>query len=193
MKNTFFKLASAATFTAALSLSSAFGLTLTSANVVGIYDGKLTNAGIETEIVAAQKLLDMAKNTTSGPFDSTTQLYLYQTSATEYAATLTLTHAFQSDTTAVANYDWGFAKYNGQQAGYVLFYLGGANASTIIPNYPAPIWTTNTSKYALSHVTLFNKSVPTDVPVPQVPDSGATVALLGAALAGLAFFRRRIA
>jgi hypothetical protein len=193
MKTSFFKLASAAALTAVLSLSQAFGLTISSPNVVGIYDGKMTNASIATEIVAAQKLLDMAQSTTFGAFDASTNLYLYQTSATEYAATLTQTNAIQSSTTAVSDYDWGFAKYNGPNAGYVLFYLGGANASTIIPNYPAPIWTTNTSKYALSHVTLFNKTVPTNIPVPQVPDSGATVALLGAVLAGLAYFRRRSA
>jgi hypothetical protein len=193
MKSSFFKLASVATLTAVLSLSNAFGLTISSPNVVGIYDGKMTDASIATEILAAQKLLDMAKDTTFGSFNASSNLYLYQTSNTEYAATLTSTNAVQSATTAVSDFDWGFAKYNGPNAGYVLFYLGGADASTIIPNYPAPIWTTNPSKYALSHVTLFNKTVPTDIPVPQVPESGATVALLGAVLAGLACLRRRSA
>jgi len=46
MKTSFLKLASAATLTAVLSLSHAFGLTITTPNVVGIYDGKLVSCNL---------------------------------------------------------------------------------------------------------------------------------------------------
>ena len=72
--------------------------------------------------------------------------------------------------------------------GYVLFYLGGALASTIVPQYPDNFWTTK-GQYAISHLTVFNKT--SDGEIPRVADGGSTVALVGLALAGLSFVARR--
>jgi hypothetical protein len=157
-------------------------LTLNSPNVVGVYNGKLQNASVGVEIAAAQELLNMLAGTHSGAFDVGDNLYLYQTSNTEYAGTLA--GGLQNANTNLSGYDWGFAKYDGQNAGYVLFYLGGALASTIIPNNPADLWTTNPNQFALSHVTLFGSAN-------RVPDGGTTAILLGAALAGMALVARR--
>ncbi len=191
MKISLLKFASIAALVSVLSIPSVLGLTLNSPNVVGVFDGALANANPSTEIVAAQTLLTMLKSTTSGTFNATTNLYPYQTSDTEYYALLTLDNVLQPGNTSIAGYDWGFAKYNGKNAGYVLFYLGGAAASTIVPNHPASLWTTKPDQYALSHLTVFNQTPPTEIEIPRVPDSGATATLLGAALVGLALLRHR--
>jgi hypothetical protein len=147
-------------------------LTINSPNVVGIHNGTLANANPATELVAAQFLLDMAINSTSGNF---------QTGANDYSGTLN--GGIQTNLGA-QGFDWGFAKYDGQNAGYVLFYLGGALASTIIPQFPATLWTTNPEQYAISHLTVFNAG-------PSVPDGGSTIAMLGAGFMLLAGLARR--
>lgn len=187
MKTNLVSLASALLLSslALLSSANAVPLTMSTPGLVGVYDGKLVNASIATEIVAAQKLLDMTFNTTFGGDADSDGIFLYQTSTTtEYSGTLV--GGLKSDLTA-SGWEYGFAKYDGKNAGYVLFYLGGALASTIVPQYPDNFWTTK-GQYAISHLTVFNKS---GDDIPGVADGGSTVVLVGLALAGLSFVARR--
>jgi hypothetical protein len=149
-------------------------LSLNSPGVVGVWDSH-DNSSVATEIVAAQTLLTMAANV--GTFGTD----IFVTSS--WDASGTLTGGLQTDT-SISGYDWGFAKYDGKNAGYVLFWLGGANASTIIPQYPANLWTTNPEQYAISHLTVFNQSS-------SVPDGGMTAVLLGLGLVAVSFAARR--
>lgn len=160
---------------------SAAPLTLNSPGVVGIYDGKLENASVATEIVAAQKLLDMFANMTDGGDSDSDGISLYMTSSTEYSGTLV---GGTKSNTSASGWDYGFAKYDGKNAGYVLYYLGGALASNIVSEYPANLWTTKPEQYKISHLTVFNKST-------KVPDGGTTAALIGVALIGMSFVARR--
>jgi hypothetical protein len=77
-------------------------------------------------------------------------------------------------------YSYLFAKYDGRNAGSVVWYVG--NLSGII-NIPSE-WVINNHGYGLSGWTLFG-------PGGQVvPDGGATIMLLGAALGALGMARR---
>jgi hypothetical protein len=82
---------------------------------------------------------------------------------------------------------WNFviAKYDGQNAGYVVYYLGGA--ATTIPAFPANYWTTDTSKYGISGWTAFN---PTPVPEPTNMIAGALL-MLPFAASTLRYARRK--
>ena len=176
--------ATGALLAAALAINvKAVPLTLNSPGVVGVWDYLSPEpANVPNELAAAQTLLDMLKSTGTFGVD------LFVTSDTEYSGVLA--GGLQTNT-AISGYDWGFAKYNGKNAGYVLFYLGGAVASTIIPQYPADLWTTKSDQYAISHLTVFNASVPPPPPGDTVPDSGSTIALLGLTLAVFGFIARR--
>jgi hypothetical protein len=185
MKTTFTKSVIALIAFGALLAASAKAdpLTLNSPGVVGIWNILSNdNANDATRLASAQHLLDLSANTGTFPTDE------WVTSSTEYSAVLTgpgVKHdgltAFQS----ISGYDWAFAKYDGPNAGYVLFYLGGAVASTIVPQYPANLWTTKSGKYGVSGVTFYNET-PT-----QVPDSGTTAILLGAGLIFIGLIRRK--
>ncbi len=79
-------------------------------------------------------------------------------------------------------YTYLMAKF-GPDAAY--YYLGGQTGSLDSLFIPAAF---GTNGNGLSHISLFN---PTGGG-PTVPDSGATIALLGGTLLGLAFLRRRL-
>ena len=157
--------------------------------LVGTYDGKIGNSSVPEEITAGQAILDaVGLGTISGPVH-TDNLF-------DYSGTLTITGAFQGvagATSIPAGWDYALAKYDGQNAGYALFYLGGT-ASTI-PAAPYNIWTTGTDQYALSHWTVFNGTNeinPTDGGG-GVPDNGSTLTLLGMGLTGLGMVHRKMA
>ena len=78
----------------------------------------------------------------------------------------------------VTGFDYLFAKYDGPNYGSEVWYVGDLSGVITIP--------AKGGKYGLSGWTLFTGSSDT------VPDSGSTVALLGAALMGLAFLRARL-
>jgi hypothetical protein len=78
----------------------------------------------------------------------------------------------------VTGFDYLFAKYDGPNYGSEVWYVGDLSGFITIP--------ATGGKYGLSGWTLFTGSSD------NVPDSGATVSLLGAALMGLAFLRARL-
>ena len=80
---------------------------------------------------------------------------------------------------------YAFVKYDGPNAGYVLFYLGGALASTIVPVYSNTLWMNpNGSGYAVSGTSYFNK-------ITSVPDGGMTLVFLGLGLSLSSWIARR--
>jgi hypothetical protein len=78
----------------------------------------------------------------------------------------------------VTGFDYLFAKYDGPNYGSEVWYVGDLSGVITIP--------AKGGKYGLSGWTLFTGSGD------NVPDAGATVSLLGAALMGLAFLRARL-
>jgi hypothetical protein len=152
------------------------------AGVVGTADGGTASANVATVTIYAQHILDML-HTSTDTFGS--PAVYYETATTEYSGTLS--GGFRCSTTVcaggavTAGFDYVLAKYDGQSAGYVLFSLDGL-ASTI-PQYPHTFWTDNTTQYGLSNWTGFVSS--TSIPAPNI------LALLGIALLGLGFARRK--
>jgi hypothetical protein len=76
-------------------------------------------------------------------------------------------------------YSYLFAKYDGKNAGAEVWYVGGIIGILTIPAFGLP-----GQHYGLSGWTLFGPGVP------SVPDGGATIMLLGAALGALGIARR---
>ena len=105
----------------------------------------------------------------------------------EYTGTLLVGDYVKTDITGHtdvgAGFDFVLGKYDGQSAGYILFYLGG-EASTI-PEFSDDIWINGQQQgYQISHWAGW-RSVPTDVPEP------GTLALFGIGLLGIGLARRR--
>jgi hypothetical protein len=157
--------------------------------LVGTYDGKLGNSSVDEEIVAGQAILDgVGFGDIAGP--------VHLNNYFDFAGTLTLTGASQGLTgiaTVPTGYDYALAKYDGQNAGYVLFYFGG-NGGTI-PTDQINLWSDVTGQYALSHLTVFNGSNeinPTDGGN-GVPDSGSTITLLGLGMVALGLVKQKLA
>jgi hypothetical protein len=78
----------------------------------------------------------------------------------------------------VTGFDYLFAKYDGPNYGSEVWYVGDLSGVITIP--------ATASRYGLSSWTLFTGSGA------NVPDTGATASLLGAALMGLALLRARL-
>jgi len=76
-------------------------------------------------------------------------------------------------------YSYLFAKYDGPNAGSEVWYVGGMSGIITIPALGLA-----GQHYGLSGWTLFGPGVP------QAPDGGTTVMLLGAALGALGMARR---
>ena len=75
-------------------------------------------------------------------------------------------------------YTYLLAKYDGQNWGSEVWYVGGLTGNITIPLYGSG------DQYAVSHVYLFNPNGAT------VPEGGMSLVLLGAAVGGLALARR---
>ena len=186
----FTKILLAGSLVAASLATSSFGavLTINSPGVVGTVAGQPFAPNLANEIVAAQFLLNLPTNSglVVGPFSLITPAY--QTGANNYSGTLL--NGVQGLTNyGVSGYDWGFAKYDGPNAGSVLFYLGGAVASTIVPLLSNDIWVNGEGQgYGISHLSVFNSR---NQDTPGAPDGGSTVVLLGLSLFVLTFFARR--
>ena len=77
---------------------------------------------------------------------------IYANKNYDYSGTIDLSGSTLVDTsgntTVPAGWNFVIAKYDGKQAGYVLFYLGGASAT--IPTSPDNFWTTTPGQYGIS-------------------------------------------
>jgi hypothetical protein len=167
----------------------AHAITLDDPGVVGAFKGALDNADPTNESALANALLDLTDGQTSpdGCDISTLQGCMEASDpgavgGDTYTGDLTL-NGLDGNTATGATYAIG--KYDGQNGGYVLFYLPLSGAPDAVSN---PLWgTAGTDQYALSHVRYFTSGTVT------TPDGGMTLSLLGLALAGIGAARRRMA
>lgn len=162
--------------------ASAAPLTLNSPGVVGTLNGKTGANPPEDEALWAQHLLDMLKSSVDNIYTPGTG---YRTSDTEYSDTLDYVGKDESQGNVVnGNYLYVFAKYDGQNGGYVLYYMPDWGSNTI-PASPWSIWG-NEGQYGVSHFLYFNEYEK------DVPDGGSVAMLLGLGLIGLAGVRRML-
>lgn len=156
---------------------------LTTPGVVGTIEAGTQSSNVTNELQWAQYLLDLGKDV-SETVNGTT----YKTSSVDYSATLT--GGTQVSDSTNAPYEWVLAKYDGKEAGYVLFNMTAFGSYTL-PATSESIWLNEANKgYELSHFTYF--SIPPDPPEERVPDGGMTLVLLGAGLVGLEALRRQL-
>ncbi len=81
-------------------------------------------------------------------------------------------------------WQWLLVGYDGKQAGTVIIQLAGDGALVPMASYDLFL-ENDTDKFLVTHY-----AVAGPVEIPPVPDGGATLALLGIAVAGLALVRR---
>lgn len=169
---------------------SAYGnsLSLQTVGIVGTIEGGETNASIESVTPLAQYLLDMAQGAVypappSDPVFKTNTIY-------DYAGTLTGGERVDDGSNDVTGFDWVLAKYDGPQAGYVLFKMTGPDSygGTTIPLTSEPLWMNQGGNAGLG-LSGFTGYKSDDFQI--VPDGGMTLMLLGGALVGLEMLRRR--
>ncbi|CEF48986.1 unnamed protein product [uncultured bacterium] len=164
--------------------AAAYALSINDPGVVGtIVTGEPSSTA--NEVVYTNTLLGLAANT--GPV--TISGHVYTTSSTDYNGTVS--GGVQDSTgnlVVPAGFDFVLAKYDGPNGGDVVYALNGA--SITLPATSATIWVNGQGAgYGLSHFTVFNPDVV--INPHTVPDGGATVALLGLSMTGLAVARRR--
>lgn len=164
----------------------AVSLTLQMQGVVGSIEGGEASADVATVTPMAQFLLDMGMNQV---FPVAPASAVYKTNTVfDYSGTLTGGVRIDGGSNDVTGYDWVLAKYNGPNAGWVLFKLTGDDAwqGSTIPLKSDSLWTVpgpSGSGYDLSNFTGYRTAV---------PEGGMTLILLGGALLGLETLRRRI-
>ena len=183
------------TFLAACVLSSgASALVITDPGVVGtIWTG--TASADETNVTLfGQYLLDLGAS--AGPVagdantDGTDETYT--TSSVDYNGTLTLADAtrINSATPDITGFEWVIGKYDGQNAGFVMFnvadFLAANVGATTIPEFSYSIWGDKAGQYQLSNITGFGGNG-NGVPEPGV------LGLLGIGMLGIVLGRRRMA
>jgi hypothetical protein len=79
-----------------------------------------------------------------------------------------------------SGYLYLLGKYDGPNFGSEVWYVGGLTGVITIP-------ATGAGQYGLSHVYLFNGSGGT-----SLPDGGTTLTMLGIAMSGLGFLKRKL-
>lgn len=146
-------------------------LTSSSPNLVGIAYG-VTGSGQGSDpfkFEVAQDLLNLGANqdVTMSVSSTSTEFITF---GTDYNGTvITSSSASGGAGDAVGSgWDYVIAKYDGPNAGYIMFYLGGEAA--ILPQYPANFWTEKPEQYGISGWTAFNATV---VPEPSTVVAGA--------------------
>ena len=165
-----------------------WALTINDAGVVGTVWTGTQNNSVENQTDWVQYLLNMdaAQTATAdgnNPLDTFTEDYT--TSNTNYDGTIT--DAFRQDggvLTGWTSYEFVLGKYDGQNAGIVLFNVADymAASGTSLPEFSSDIWGTG-DQYQLSHWTGFNAG--TNVPEPGI------IGLLAMGLLGMVAVRRR--
>jgi hypothetical protein len=177
----------------ALSAAPAFALTINDAGVVGTIEagtGNGSNASNETDW--SNYLLSLGANatvTTDADTPPNGNNETYKTGSNDYNATLSTgtQSAAIGDNDPIPNVagsQYALVKYDGPNAGYVLYNVADFDGgSGNLPEFSYSIWG-KAEQYRVSHVTTFGGKTTT------VPDGGATLILLGAALSGLGAARR---
>jgi hypothetical protein len=165
----------------------------TTIGVVGTIDfNALPNSNESSEFAGAQTLLNMAQGASNpvgceslAPDDPAVTPTCYKTNtAYDYSGTLIdYGNQLNPGTTVPSTYEYALGKYDGTNAGWILFYL--PEFGYTIPLNPANFWTDGTPSYGLSHITPLNGTR-------TVPDGGATLTLLSTSLLGLGCLRRRL-
>jgi hypothetical protein len=177
----------AAAIAIALIAAPAYALTINDPGVVGAASGETGSGGaVARALEISNHLLAMAANTADpAACDLNGDAACYRTSTTEYTGSVSGgTEVTGGGVGGFDGYVYVLAKYDGPGAGYVLFHIPTLLAAGgTIPLLPASIWgNTNDTGLALSHYVGFGTR--------SVPDGGATLSLLGLALAGIGAFRR---
>jgi len=181
-------------------------LSLQTPFLVGILNGQRSNSNLTTVLGYAQTILDLSlgqKTGTAGAagvFEANTVF--------NFAGTITGNDGQDqepgggfgdaNDSVSIpAGWRWVLAKYDGQNAGYVLFALG--NQASTIPESPWNLWTDGQPAYGISHYVLLDGPAPPpgddppDDDPPNVPEGGVGVGLFGLLLAGMGAMRARLA
>ncbi len=176
--------------------ASADTISLSTSGVVGLNDMNSfnDNASDDVRLAYAQQILNLPANfKTDLSADPGIQypandsdIVGYQTGPVDYNALLTV--GIKKDNTNLVDAGWTYAlaKYDGQNAGYVLFYLP-TYGTTLPANAGFVDWDKTSAagvphEYGLSGWITFNRTT--------VPDGGSMAMLLGMALMGLAGVRR---
>lgn len=168
-------------------------MTLADSHIVGIIDstvtgGSVLSGGPTVEMTAAQNLLNLGLGGTATIGGN---LYKANT-AIDFSSTLTdyfkpadsffpASGPWSTAQLTITGYDFVMGKYDGPNAGYILFSLTDAD-SHVIPEYPDNFWTTS-GKFQISHWVAFNAN---SVPEPSI------VALLAMGLLGIVVTRRKM-
>lgn len=176
----------AAAIAIALLTAPAYALTINDPGVVGAASGESGSGGaVALALGVSNKLLSMAAGTADGAgCDLNGALECYRTSTTEYTGSVSGgTEVGGATNAGSTNYEYVLAKYDGPEGGYVLFYM--PNFGGLIPLTSSTIWVNTAGQgYGISHYVGFGTR--------SVPDGGATLSLLGLALAGIGAFRRYV-
>jgi hypothetical protein len=189
MTKKWFAAALIALFACGLS-STAFAdvITLATPGIIGAADG-LSGDNTDTDAPwIAQDILDL---TMGDSFDSGGRTWRASTVA-EYDGIIDVTSADKTDLpeqdqipagmrTVPAGYVYALGKYDGKNAGWILFHL--PTYGNTLPEFSYSIWGTNDEQFQISNYTVFNSA--------GVPDGGSTLALLGSILVGFGILRRR--
>lgn len=146
-------------------------ITVSSANIVGAADILQTDTAqgeITTVLPIAQQLLDLVAG-----YDGLIGGRRYRTSSVDYNGTLVLSTAAKDGSGNVnvpAGWEFVAGKYDGQNAGYILFYLGYQDA--VLPSTSYAIWGNNSGQFGLSGWYAFNP-----IPEPSTVMAGALLLL----------------
>ncbi|MBN2506764.1 MAG: hypothetical protein JXQ71_08730 [Verrucomicrobia bacterium] len=173
---------------ACLMVHSASALTISDPGVAGTIEPGTENSSVANELAWANHLLGLTGTAATDSHDANGDGHdeQYKTGSTDYSGSLTGGTQIGGGSTDVSAYEWVLAKYDGQNAGYVLFNV--ADYGNSIPSTSETIWISNMPQqqgYALSHFTGFGSST-------NVPDGGFSLGLLGLAVAGLGLLRRKL-
>lgn len=172
---------------ALLSVAGASALTINDDNpyVIGTVEG-LQSPTIAQEAAAVNILLGMGINS-SQTVDGDT----YTRGDNPVLGSGSVSGGTKDDSGGLSGsgFEYVIAKYDGPNAGSVVFYFGGAAFTLPADGYS--IWG-NEGQYALSHWTGFNGPGTGPGPGPGVPDAGSTLALIGLAVTGLGLLRRKL-
>jgi hypothetical protein len=182
-----------AIFSTCLMSSSAFALAISSPinyltpNLVGTAAPGTAASKIANELIWANQILALFAGTTTTILETTGSVDYRTHDTDEYSGVLTSIGAYQAgsgSTSIAAGAQYVLGKYAGKNAGYVLYFLGGA-ASTI-PLLSNDIWVNRQNQgYQLSHYTAFGRTPP-----PTSLSEPGTLGLLGVGLFGWVVMRR---